>query len=60
MYMQNIRNEVVDYIRNSGKDVKDYNVDMCVDYLYDVLYLDDARAYRAEFEWAVFNFRIAE
>ena len=60
MYMQDIRNEVVDYIRNSGEDTKDYNVDMCVDYLYDALYRDGERAYRAEFEWAVFNFRIAE
>ena len=60
MNMQDIRNEVVGYIRNSGEDIKDYNVDMCADYLYDVLHLDGERAYRAEFEWAVFNFRIAE
>ncbi|WP_288924000.1 hypothetical protein [uncultured Bifidobacterium sp.] len=60
MNMQDIRNEIVDYIRNSGEVVEDYNVDMCADYLYDVLHLDGECAYRAEFEWAVFNFRIAE
>lgn len=58
--MQTVRNEVRDYIRNSGERVKDYDIEACADYLYDVYYCDGVAAFWCEFERAVFNFRIAE
>jgi hypothetical protein len=35
MYRQDIKNEVVDYIRNSGERVADYNVNVIDDSVYE-------------------------
>ena len=60
MYRQDIENEVVDYIRNSGERVVDYDVDAIVDCL-DVMYeCKGVEFYRYCFEVAVFMNRIAE
>lgn len=56
MTLQDIKNEIVDYIRNSGESVEDYNVDMCADYMYDTLYLEGVDEYRNRFEETVFFF----
>ena len=65
MYRQDIRNEVVDYIRNCGESVKDYDVDAIVDYLSDCYYDNNTGDDRMDslmmdmFEDSVFNGRIA-
>ena len=60
MNMQDIRNEVVDYIRNSGEDIEDYDVDVIADYLYDAWYCGGEGVYRVCFEPTVFENRITE
>lgn len=65
MNRQDIKNEVIDYIRNSGESVKDYDVDAIVDNLWDCGYNNDTGDDRMDslmmdmFEDAVFNGRIA-
>ena len=65
MNMQDIKNEVIDYIRNSGESVKDYDVDAIVDILVDYRYNNNTGDDRMDslmvdmFEDAVFNGRIA-
>lgn len=65
MYRQDIKNEVVDYIRDSGEAVSDYDVDTIVDNLWGWGYNSDTGDDRADswmmdmFEDAVFNGRIA-
>lgn len=65
MNRQDIKNEVVDYIRNSGEAVSDYDVDTIVDNLWGWGYSNDTGDDRADswmadmFEDAVFNGRIA-
>ena len=60
MYRQDIENEVVDYIRNSGERVVDYDVDAIVDCL---VVMDERKGfefYRYCFETVVFVNRVAE
>lgn len=65
MNRQDIKNEVIDYIRNSGESVKDYDVDAIVDILVDYRYNNNTGDDRMDslmvdmFEDAVFNGRIA-
>ena len=65
MNRQDIKNEVIDYIRNSGESVKDYDVDAIVDILVDYQYNNNTGDDRMDslmvdmFEDAVFNGRIA-
>lgn len=54
--VQDIRNEVIDYIRNSGECVADYDVDAIVDDLWDCGYDGSQSEF---FERAVFEYRIA-
>lgn len=65
MNLQDIKNEVIDYIRNSGESVKDYDVDSIVDILVDYHYDNNTGDDRMDslmvdmFEDAVYNGRIA-
>lgn len=65
MYRQDIKDEVIDYIRNSGESVKDYDVDAIVDNLLDCGYDnntgdEDMDSFMVDmFEVAVFDGRIA-
>lgn len=64
MYRQDIKNEVIDYIRNCGESVKDYDVDLITDNLLDCGYNNNTDDDRMDslmadmFEDAVFNGRI--
>lgn len=60
MYRQDIKNEVVGYIRNSGERVEDYNVDVIVDSLVALYERGGVDSYRDWFEAEVFENRIAE
>ena len=60
MYRQDVKNEVVDYIRNSGGRVVDYDVDAIVDYLVVVYEREGVEFYRDCFESVVFMNRVAE
>lgn len=65
MYLQDIRDEVIDYIRNSGESVADYDIDAIADNLWDCGYDDNTGddcmdSLMADmFEVVVFNGRIA-
>lgn len=58
--MQDIRDEVRDYIRNSGERVEDYDVDAIVDILADLREREGFDSYCDYFEVAVFEHRVAE
>ena len=60
MYRQDIKNEVVDYIRNSGERVVDYDVDAIVDCLVVLHEHEGVEFYRDCFEFVVFMNRVAE
>lgn len=49
-----IKAEVIDYIRNSGESVKDYNIGAIVDNLLVRYRLEGIESYRDYFEVAVF------
>lgn len=64
--VQDIKNEVIDYIRNTGECVADYDVDAIVDNLWDCGYDGNTGDDRMDaamcdmFEDMVFEHRIAE
>ena len=60
MYRQDIKNEVIDYIRNSGERVVDYDVDAIVDCLVVMCEQKGVEFYRYCFEVVVFTNRVAE
>jgi hypothetical protein len=60
MCRQDIKNEVVDYIRNSGERVVDYDVDAIVDCLVVMYKREGVEFYRYCFETVVFTNRVAE
>lgn len=60
MYRQDIKNEVVDYIRNSGERVVDYDVDAIVDCLVVLYEREGVGFYRDCFEVVVFMNRVVE
>ena len=65
MCRQDIENEVIDYIRNSGESVADYDVDLITDNLWDCGYDNNTGDDRMDslmvdmFEDAVYDGRIA-
>ena len=65
MNLQDIKNEVIDYIRSSGESVADYDIDAIVDILCYYHYNNNTGDDRMDslmvdmFEDAVFNGRIA-
>lgn len=60
MYRQDIENEVVDYIRNSGERVVDYDVDAIVDCLVVFYERKGVEFCRYCFETVVFVNRVVE
>ena len=60
MYRQDIENEVVDYIRNSGERVVDYDIDAIVDCLVVLYDMRGVEFYRYCFETVVFMNRVVE
>lgn len=60
MYCQDIENEVVDYIRNSGERVVDYDVDAIVDCLVVMYEREGVEFYRYCFGTVVFMNRVVE
>ena len=60
MYCQDIENEVVDYIRNSGGRVVGYNVDAIVDCLVVMCERGGVEFYCYCFEAVVFMNRVVE
>ena len=58
MNIQDIRHEVVDYIRNSGELLYNYDISKCIAYLYYVYQRDGMDAYRNAFDYAMFSYRI--
>ena len=60
MYRQDIENEVVDYIRNSGGRVVGYDVDAIVDCLVVMCECGGVEFYRYCFETVVFMNRVVE
>lgn len=60
MYRQDIKNEVIDYIRNSGEYVVDYDVDAIVDCLVVLYKHEGIEFYRDCFEAVVFMNRVVE
>lgn len=54
MYRQDVENEIVDYIRNSGERVVDYDVDAIVDCLVVMYEREGVEFYRYCFETVVF------
>jgi hypothetical protein len=60
MYRQDIENEVVDYIRNSGERVVDYDVEAIVDCLVVMYEREGVEFYRYYFEPVVFLNRVVE
>lgn len=60
MYRQDIKNEVVDYIRDSGGRVVDYDVEAIVDCLVVMYEHEGFEFYRYCFETVVFMNRVAE
>ena len=59
-HRQDIENEVIDYIRNSGERVVDYDVDAIVDCLLVMYEREGVEFYRYCFETVVFMNRVAE
>lgn len=60
MYRQDIENEVIDYIRNSGERVVDYDVDAIVDCLVVMYEREGVEFYRYCFEVVVPMNRVTE
>lgn len=60
MYRQDIKNEVIDYIRNSGESVVSYDVDAIVDCLVVMYEREGVEFYRYCFETVVFMNRVTE
>lgn len=60
MYRQDIENEVIDYIRNRGGRVMDYDINAIVDCLIVMYKRRGAAFYLYCFETVVFMNRIAE
>ena len=60
MYRQDVENEVVDYIRNSGERVVDYDVDAIVECLVVMYERKGIEFYRYCFEVVVSMNRMAE
>lgn len=60
MYRQDIENEVIDYIRNSGERVVDYDVDAIVDCLVVMYEQKGVEFYRYCFEVVVSMNRVVE
>ena len=60
MYRQDIENEVVDYIRNSGECVVDYDAEAIVDCLVVMYEREGVEFYRCYFEVVVFMSRVVE
>ena len=60
MYRQDIENEVIDYILNSGERVVDYDIDAIEDCLVVVYEHRGVEFYRYCFEVVVFMNRVAE
>ena len=60
MFRQDIKNEVIDYICNSGERVVDYDVDAIVDCLVVLYNHEGVEFYRDCFEFVVFMNRVAE
>lgn len=60
MFRQDIEDEVIDYIRNSGESVVDYDVDAIVDCLVVLYNHEGVEFYRDCFEVVVFMNRVAE
>ena len=60
MYRQDIENEVVDYIRNSGGRVVDYDVEAIVDCLVVMYECEGVVFYRYCFETVFFINRVVE
>ena len=58
--VQDVRNDVVNYIRDSGERVEDYNVDAIVDNLFVQRRREGFESYCDCFEVAVFLNRVAE
>lgn len=54
MNQVDIKAEVIDYIRNSGESVKDYNIGAIVDNLLVRYRLEGIESYRDYFEVAVY------
>ena len=52
-----IKAEVIDYIRNSGESIKDYNIGAIVDNLLVRYRLEGIESYRDYFEVAVYSER---
>ncbi len=57
--IQDVRDAVVGYIRDSGERVEDYDVDAIVDNLVVRRRLEGFASYRDYFEVAVFEHRVA-
>ena len=60
MYRQDIENEVIDYIRNSGERIVDYDIDAIEDCLVVMYERKGVEFYRCCFETVVFMNRVAE
>lgn len=60
MYRQDIKNEVIDYIRNSGERVVDYDDEAIVDCLVVMYEREGVEFYRYCFETVVSMNRVAE
>lgn len=60
MYRQDVENEVIDYIRNSGERVVDYDVDAIVDCLVVMYGREGVEFYRYCFETVVSVNRVVE
>lgn len=60
MYRQDIKDDVIDYIRNSGERVVDYDVDAIVDCLVVMYEHKGVEFYLYCFETVVFMNRVAE
>lgn len=60
MYRQDIKDEVIDYIRNSGERVVDYDVEAIVDCLVVMYEREGVEFYRYCFETVVSMNRVVE
>ena len=60
MHRQDVKNEVIGYIRNSGERVVDYDVDAIVDCLVVFYEHKGVEFYRYCFETVVFVNRVVE
>lgn len=57
---EGIKAEVIDYIRNSGENIEDYDIEVIVDNLTLRYRLEGEESYRDIFEYQVFEGRIAD